>query len=53
MSTARTRRDSLPVDGMPSFPKTLDTCFSAARKVMTSASAMPWLELPDAISSST
>ena len=53
MSTASTRRDSLPVDGRPSLPKMLETYFSTARSVITSLSAMPWFELPVAISSST
>src|SRR5919202_1538835 len=48
-STARTRRDSLFVDGSPSCVKIVETYFSAARSVMTSSSAMPWFELPVAI----
>lgn len=51
--TASTRRDSVPVEGSPSLSKTLDTYLSAARTVITSRSAMPALELPAAISSST
>src|ERR1041385_2877999 len=51
--TASTRRDSLPVDGNPSLVKMLETYFSTARSVITSASAMPWLDLPVAMSSST
>jgi anti-sigma regulatory factor (Ser/Thr protein kinase) len=39
--TASTRRDSLPVDGSPSLPKMLETYFSTARRVITSASAIP------------
>src|SRR6266487_5971761 len=53
VSTASTRRDSLPVEGRPSFPKMLETYFSTARTVITSLSAIPWFELPEAISSST
>src|SRR6187551_432769 len=53
VSTASTRRDSFPVDGRPSLPKMLETYFSTARRVITSRSAIPWFELPDAISSST
>jgi hypothetical protein len=41
ISTASTRRDSLPVDGSPSLPKMLETYFSTARSVITSASAIP------------
>ena len=52
-STASTRRDSLLVEGSPSLVKIVETYFSTARSVITSASAMPWLELPVAISSST
>src|SRR4051812_49964983 len=35
-STASTRRDSLGLEGSPSFEKMLDTYFSAARSVTTS-----------------
>ena len=41
MSTARTRRDSLPVNGSPRLAKILDMCFSTVRGVTTSLSAMP------------
>ena len=37
---------------MPSLSKTLETYFSAARSVITSLSAIPWLDVPDAMSSS-
>src|SRR4029453_19258299 len=53
VSTASTRLDSLPVEGRPSFVKMLETYFSTARTVITRLSAMPWFELPAAISSST
>ena len=52
-STASTRRDSLRVDGIPSLVKIPEIYFSAARKVTTRSSAMPWLEAPVAINSST
>jgi hypothetical protein len=40
-STASTRRDSPLVDGSPSLVKMVETYFSTARSVITSASAMP------------
>src|SRR4029450_4470554 len=40
-NTARTRFDSLPVDGSRSFVKMVETYFSTARSVITRASAMP------------
>src|SRR3954469_12839294 len=52
-STARTRRWSSTVGGRPSLLKMLVTCFSTARSVTTSASAIAWLDLPSAISPST
>ena len=36
---------------MPSLSNTLDTYFSAARRVITIWSAIPWFDVPDAISS--
>ena len=51
--TARTRRESLPLEGSPSLSKTLETYFSTGRSVITSLSAIPWFDRPSAISSST
>ena len=53
VSTASTRRWSSGAGARPSFPKMLVTCFSTARSVTTSCSAMAWFERPSAISSST
>ena len=41
------------VGGSSSLPKMLVTCFSTARSVTTSASAIAWFERPSAISAST
>ena len=52
-STASTRRWSSTVGGRSSLEKIEVTCFSTARSVTTSASAMALLERPSAISPST
>src|SRR4029453_7166793 len=52
-STASARRDSLPVAGIPSLVKMVDTYFSAARWVITMASEMPALDAPCAITPTT
>src|SRR3954454_15796234 len=48
-----TRRESLRVEGMPSLSKMLETYFLMARVVITSWSAIPWFDVPVAISSMT
>src|SRR3954454_2482715 len=51
--TARTRRWSCSSAGRSSFEKMLVTCFSTARSVTTSRSAIAWFDRPSAMSSST
>ena len=52
-STASTRLDSVRAVGRPSFSKMLETYFSTTPTLICSFSAMPWFELPPAISWST